>query len=83
MSIATDSSDEQKEVLMKVLGYCLEGLRNEYPHKWKVILYGDLISFLHHTAILEEMPDEIIGKLDELKGWFMAELEACNAGGIN
>jgi len=29
------------------------------------------------------MPDEIIGKMDELKGWFMAELEACNAGGIN
>ena len=46
----------------------------------KEILIGEEVET---DQFIEEMPDEIIGKMDELKGWFMAELEACNAGGIN
>jgi len=83
MSIVSDSSEEQWSVLFKVLGYSIEGLRRELPFKWKVGLYVDLISFLHESAIQESMPGQIIGQLDEVKGWFMAEYETLDGGGIN
>ena len=83
MSIVSESSEEQWSVLFKVLGYSIEGLRKELPFRWKVGLYVDLISFLHESAIQESMPSQIIGQLDEVKGYFLAEYEALNGGGIN
>ena len=83
MSIANDSSEEQKAILLQILEYSLDGIRKDMDWKWKVALYADVCSFLHRSAVEDNMPSNVIGSLSHLEQWLISEYEALSHGKIN
>ena len=83
MSIANDSSEEQKAILLQILEYSLEGMKKDWDWKWKVALYADVCSSLHRSAVEDNMPSNVIGSLSHLEQWLISEYEALSHGKIN
>ena len=83
MSIANDSSEEQKAILLQILEYSLEGMKKDWDWKWKVALYADVCSFLHRSAVEDNMPSKVIGSLSQMEQWLISEYEALSHGKIN
>ena len=77
-SLISDSSEEQREVLFQVLGYCLEGLRADLPWEWRCALYGDLVSFVEESWMNEELPEEYLGMITQIKVYLMSEYQKMN-----
>lgn len=80
MSILADSSDEQKRVMFQILGYALEGLRAELSWEYKVALYGDLTQFLMESFIKDDLPDHLIGSMNEVAQYLISEHHTSKKG---
>lgn len=83
MSIVNESNEEQRVVLLQILEYSMEGMKKDFDWKWKVALYADVCSFLHRSAVEDNMPSNVIGSLSNLEQWLISEYEALSHGKIN